>query len=86
MLKKKTPATGARPLGRTLVELQQARGIPHTVSEDEGKRGVRAGFKSPAKARSAVGVRELKPAVVWNPDECDEMPSPFIIKTKKLVM
>ncbi|KAF1977865.1 kinase-like protein [Bimuria novae-zelandiae CBS 107.79] len=86
MLKKKTPANGSRPLGRTLVELQQARGIPHTVSEDEGKRGMRTGTKSPAKTRSAVNTRELKPAVVWNPEECDEMPSPFIVKTKKLVM
>lgn len=86
MLKKKTPANGARPLGRTLVELQQARGIPHALSEDEGKRGIRTGIKSPMKARSAVTARELKPAVVWNPEECDEMPSPFIVKTKKLVM
>lgn len=86
LLKKKTPTTGARPLGRTLVELQQARGIPQAMSEDEGKRGLRTGTKSPAKTRSAVQTRELKPAVVWNPEECDEMPSPFIIKTKKLVM
>ncbi|KAF9738224.1 hypothetical protein PMIN06_001762 [Paraphaeosphaeria minitans] len=86
MLKKKTPANGVRPLGRTLVELQQARGIPQALSEDEGKRGIRTGIKSPMKARSAVTARELKPAVVWNPEECDEMPSPFIVKTKKLVM
>lgn len=86
LLKKKTPANGARPMGRTLVELQQARGIPQAVSEDEGKRGIRSGTKSPIKARSAVTTRELKPAVVWNPEECDEMPSPFIVKTKKLVM
>ncbi|KAJ4297985.1 G2-specific serine/threonine protein kinase [Kalmusia sp. IMI 367209] len=84
LLKKKVPINGARPLGRTLVELQQARGIPgQTLSEDEGKRGMRIGLKSPVKARSAVAVRELKPAMVWNPEECDDMPSPFIIKTRK---
>jgi len=83
---KKTPANGTKPIGRTLVELQQARGIPiQPMSEDEGKRGVRTGIKSPVKARSAVAVRELPAAVVWNPDECEEMPSPFIVKTKKMV-
>ncbi|KAF2741124.1 calcium/calmodulin-dependent protein kinase type 2 beta chain [Polyplosphaeria fusca] len=68
--------------GRTLVELQQARGIPvQALSEDEGKKGARLGFglRSPTKTRSAV---ECAP--VWDPD-VDEMPSPFIVRGKKMV-
>lgn len=67
--------------GRTLVELQQARGIvPQTLSEDEGKRGLmRTGLRSPVKARSAMNVSE---AAVWDPDTEPEMPSPFIRRSK----
>lgn len=59
--------------GRTLVELQQARGIPvaapHAVSEDEGKKALRRPPMSPVKVAE------------WDP-EVDEMPSPFLAKTK----
>ncbi|KAF2268128.1 kinase-like protein [Lojkania enalia] len=66
--------------GRTLVELQQARGIPvQAMSEDEGKLG-RGGFRSPVKTRSAV----LVDVAVWDP-EVEEMPSPFIVRGKKMV-
>ncbi|KAL5118968.1 G2-specific serine/threonine protein kinase [Pleosporales sp. CAS-2024a] len=69
--------------GRTLVELQQARGIPtNAMSEDEGKRGFGYGRKSPSKARSAGG---LPPAPIWDPDMEVDMPSPFIVRTKKMV-
>jgi NIMA (never in mitosis gene a)-related kinase 2 len=67
--------------GRTLVELQQARGIPiQTMSEDEGKKGARLGFgaRSPTKVKSGLDVP------LWNP-EVDEMPSPFLVRGKKLV-
>lgn len=69
--------------GRTLVELQQARGIPtQTMSEDEsaGKKGLGYGARrSPMKARNAG------PAAVWDPDTELEMPSPFIVKNRKIV-
>jgi hypothetical protein len=68
--------------GRTLVELQQARGIPtNAMSEDEGKKGFGYGRKSPSKARSAG----LPPPPVWDPETELEMPSPFIVRTKKMV-
>ncbi|CBX93432.1 similar to G2-specific protein kinase nimA [Plenodomus lingam JN3] len=71
--------------GRTLVELQQARGIPaQTMSEDEG--AVRKGFgyagrKSPLKGRSGGA----SPPAVWDPDTELEMPSPFIVRSKRMV-
>jgi len=59
--------------GRTLVELQQARGIPvaapHAVSEDEGKKALSRPPMSPVKVAE------------WDP-EMDEMPSPFLVKTR----
>lgn len=69
--------------GRTLVELQQARGIPvQAMSEDEGKKGMRTGFRSPVKARSAVTVGEV---AIWDPETEPEMPSPFIVRSKRMV-
>lgn len=65
--------------GRTLVELQQARGIPvQTMSDDEGikKRGF--GYRSPMKLRS-------KEPAVWDPETEPEMPSPFIVRSKRIV-
>ncbi|KAH5216552.1 hypothetical protein HBI46_142080 [Parastagonospora nodorum] len=68
--------------GRTLVELQQARGIPPSaMSEDEGRKGFGFGRKSPSKARSAG----LPAPPVWDPETELEMPSPFIVRTKKMV-
>jgi serine/threonine protein kinase len=68
--------------GRTLVELQQARGIPiQALSEDEGKRGLRVGARSPLKSRSQ-GIHE--PAV-WDPEVEQEMPSPFIQRSKRMI-
>jgi hypothetical protein len=66
--------------GRTLVELQQARGIPvQTMSDDEGMKKGGFGFRrSPAKHRSAA------PAV-WDPETEPEMPSPFIVRSKRVV-
>ncbi|ORY18714.1 kinase-like domain-containing protein [Clohesyomyces aquaticus] len=64
--------------GRTLVELQQARGIPvQAMSEDEGKRGYKA--RSPVKARSA------NTPAIWDPDTEIDMPSPFIVRSKRMV-
>jgi len=71
--------------GRTLVELQQARGIPaQAMSEDEGKKGFGyGGRKSPMKGRSAG----IPPPAVWDPDTTDEidMPSPFIRRSRQVV-
>ncbi|KAH7392571.1 G2-specific protein kinase-like protein nimA [Pyrenochaeta sp. MPI-SDFR-AT-0127] len=69
--------------GRTLVELQQARGIPlQAMSEDEGKKGFGFGRRSPVKGRSAGAT---SPAAVWDPDTELEMPSPFIVRSKRMV-
>ncbi|KAH7398718.1 kinase-like domain-containing protein [Phaeosphaeria sp. MPI-PUGE-AT-0046c] len=71
--------------GRTLVELQQARGIrQNAMSEDEGKQGLAYGRRSPTKpnARSAG----LPTAPVWDPETEPEMPSPFIVRTKKMMV
>ncbi|KAF1852093.1 G2-specific protein kinase-like protein nimA [Cucurbitaria berberidis CBS 394.84] len=68
--------------GRTLVELQQARGIPaQAMSEDEGKKGFGFGRRSPVKGRSAG----TSPPAVWDPDTELEMPSPFIVRNKRMV-
>ncbi|EUC38900.1 hypothetical protein COCCADRAFT_21655 [Bipolaris zeicola 26-R-13] len=72
--------------GRTLVELQQARGIPlQTMSEDEG--GAKKGFgyggrRSPVKQRGGG----ISPPAVWDPNTEPEMPSPFIIRSKRMVL
>ncbi|KAF2131065.1 kinase-like protein [Dothidotthia symphoricarpi CBS 119687] len=76
--------------GRTLVELQQARGIPmQTMSEDEGLGSGKKGFgfgarRSPMKARTAAA-QAAAAAAVWDPDTELDMPSPFIIKNRKIV-
>jgi hypothetical protein len=72
--------------GRTLVELQQARGIPiQAMSEDEGKKGLGFGARrSPQKGRSA-GTGPGR-AATWNPDDEDDMPSPFIVRSKRMIM
>jgi hypothetical protein len=68
--------------GRTLVELQQARGIPvAAMSEDEGKK---FGRRSPVKALNARS-GGLPAAPVWDPETEPEMPSPFIVRTKRMV-
>lgn len=70
--------------GRSLVELAQARGKPvEAMSEDEGKKGFGyAGRRSPVKGRSAG----VTPPAVWDPERDDEMPSPFIQRSRKMVM
>ncbi|KAF2465906.1 kinase-like protein [Lindgomyces ingoldianus] len=68
--------------GRTLVELQQARGIPvQAMSEDEGKRGSRSKTKSPVK----LGARSANEPAIWDPETEFDMPSPFIVRSKRMV-
>jgi NIMA (never in mitosis gene a)-related kinase len=74
---------GAGVQGRTLVELQQARGIPvAAMSEDEGKK---FGRRSPVKNGRSANAKLGSP-MVWDPEQVDEMPSPFIARGKKVVM
>jgi hypothetical protein len=71
--------------GRTLVELQQARGIPaNAMSEDEGKKGFGYGRRSPTKMNARSGGLPAPP--VWDPETELEMPSPFIVRTKKMMV
>jgi NIMA (never in mitosis gene a)-related kinase 2 len=60
--------------GRTLVELAQARAGGRPLSVDMGK-GVRMAVDRME--------RELPPVPVWDPDR-DEMPSPFLSRTKRV--
>jgi hypothetical protein len=70
--------------GRTLVELQQARGIPvHTMSEDEG--GAKKGFGYAGRRSPVKRVGGISPPAVWDPDTEPEMPSPFIVRSKRMV-
>jgi NIMA (never in mitosis gene a)-related kinase 2 len=70
--------------GRTLVELQQARGIPaNAMSEDEGKKGFGYGRRSPVKVNARSG--GLPPPPIWDPEMEVDMPSPFVVRTKKMV-
>lgn len=74
--------------GRTLVELQQARGIPSpAMSEDEGKKGMlRTGIRSPAKSRTGGPMSALpKEPSVWDPSDPD-VPSPFMKRNVKMVI
>lgn len=59
--------------GRTLVELQQARG--------GGARLVENTNSSPKRAFKDRVAENLEPAVVWDPER-DEMPSPFLVRRK----
>ncbi|PVH97952.1 calcium/calmodulin-dependent protein kinase type 2 beta chain [Periconia macrospinosa] len=72
--------------GRTLVELQQARGIPtQTISEDEGKKAPRAGIRSPVKTRTGAMAALPKEPSVWDPSDPD-VPSPFMKRNIKMVV
>lgn len=70
--------------GRTLVELQQARGIPvHTMSEDEG--GAKKGFGYGGRRSPVKRTGGISPPAVWDPETEPEMPSPFIVRSKRMV-
>lgn len=62
--------------GRTLVELAQARAGGRPLSMDIGK-GIKIGVERME--------RELPPVPVWDPEK-DEMPSPFLSRTKKILV
>jgi NIMA (never in mitosis gene a)-related kinase 2 len=60
--------------GRTLVELAQARAGGRPLSMDMGKGG---------KIAMERMERELPPVPIWDPER-DEMPSPFLSRTKRI--
>lgn len=71
--------------GRTIVELNRKERLPpahQAMSEDEGRK-LRTGIRSPMKVRNANAMDT--PAAVWDPEVVDEMPSPFIQRSKKMV-
>lgn len=80
-LNKAAPKNTVR--GRTLVELQQARAGGRPVSAA----GIATGAENVSPKRAAFRDRmgATEPAAVWNPDE-DEMPSPFIIRGKNMIV
>jgi NIMA (never in mitosis gene a)-related kinase 2 len=59
--------------GRTLVELAQARAGGRPLSVDLSAKGVKMGMLE----------RELPPVPVWDPER-DEMPSPFLSRTRRI--
>lgn len=81
--------------GRTLVELAQARGIP--VTQQQQQQQFQQGFGGSAGAGMGMGVDEEKVALgakvaarfmeppMWDPER-DEMPSPFLIKTRRIAV
>ncbi|KAF7513440.1 hypothetical protein GJ744_008734 [Endocarpon pusillum] len=62
--------------GRTLVELAQARAGGRPLSVDMGK-----GFRNGVDRERME--RELPPVPIWDPER-DEMPSPFLSRTKRM--
>lgn len=86
-MKNNTKTGGAPMVGRTLVELAQARagGRPIEMSPSgKGKSfGVRMVEKEKGEGRlrgSGGSIGDMEPTV-WNPDR-DEMPSPFLVKNR----
>ena len=70
-MQRNIPSSG----GRTLVELAQARAGGRPLSMDVGK-GI--------KLTSEKFERDLSPVPVWDPER-DEMPSPFLVRSNKVV-
>ncbi|KAF2017456.1 calcium/calmodulin-dependent protein kinase type 2 beta chain [Aaosphaeria arxii CBS 175.79] len=71
--------------GRTIVELNRKERIPpvqQAMSEDEGRK-LKTGIRSPMKVRSA---NAMDIPAVWDPEVVDEMPSPFIQRSKKMLI
>jgi NIMA (never in mitosis gene a)-related kinase len=65
--------------GRTLVELAQARTAPLPPTHAE-RDGLKPTSKSDGAIKIAVNFAENE-APVWDPER-DEMPSPFLVRTK----
>ncbi|APA11693.1 hypothetical protein SS1G_05159 [Sclerotinia sclerotiorum 1980 UF-70] len=86
-MKNNTKTGGATMVGRTLVELAQARAGGRPIEMSPSGKGRSFGVRMVEKekiegrsrgSRSSIG--DMEPTV-WNPDR-DEMPSPFLIKNR----
>jgi NIMA (never in mitosis gene a)-related kinase 2 len=75
---------GIAPRGRTLVELAQARAGGRPVEVADGTRSPEPKGRAFAARMAERASKESTPPPVWDP-EMDEMPSPFLIKTRKVV-
>lgn len=76
--------------GRTLVELQQARGIPVLQQQQGfgGSDGAIIGMGGVDGEKVAIGARNaarLMEPPMWDP-ETDEMPSPFLSRTRRIAV
>jgi NIMA (never in mitosis gene a)-related kinase len=67
--------------GRTLVELAQARTAPISTLSD--KEMLKPASKSDGAIKLAVNIAENE-APIWDPER-DEMPSPFLVRTRALL-
>jgi NIMA (never in mitosis gene a)-related kinase len=78
-------AMANRIQGRTLVELAQARTAPvHSNPAAEAREALKPVSKSDGAIKIAVGIAENE-APIWDPER-DEMPSPFLVRTKAPIM
>jgi serine/threonine protein kinase len=85
MAKKNSAGAGAgAPRGQTLVELAQARAGGRPISISDGTRSPEPKGRAFA-ARMAEKNKQSIPPPVWDPDTADEMPSPFLVRTKKII-
>jgi NIMA (never in mitosis gene a)-related kinase len=71
------------PRGRTLVELAQARAGGRPVDISDGTRSPEPKGRAFA-ARMAEKNKDSNPPPVWDP-ETDEMPSPFLVRNRKII-
>jgi NIMA (never in mitosis gene a)-related kinase len=72
------------PRGRTLVELAQARAGGRPVEIADGTRSPEAKGKAFAARMAERIAKESTPPPVWDP-ETDDMPSPFLVRNRKVV-
>ncbi|KAB8295090.1 hypothetical protein EYC80_007028 [Monilinia laxa] len=86
-MKNNTKAGGVPTVGRTLVELAQARAGGRLIEMSPSGKGRSFGVRMVEKEKgegrwrgSGGSVGDMEPTV-WNPDR-DEMPSPFLIKNR----
>lgn len=76
-------ASNLAPRGRTLVELAQARAGGRPLDLADGTRSPEPKGRAFA-ARMAERNKDSNPPPVWDP-ETDEMPSPFLVRNRKVV-
>jgi NIMA (never in mitosis gene a)-related kinase len=75
---------GIAPRGRTLVELAQARAGGRAVELSDGTRSPEPKGRAFAARMAERSSKESTPPPVWDPER-DEMPSPFLVRGRKVV-